>query len=51
LPLASAFYWNGKTLSGEEAPPGMYYVAVWGDLGEETYEARSNLFELIETAG
>jgi len=51
LPLASAFYWNGKTTAGDDAAAGKYYVAVKADLGEERFEARSDLFELIETAG
>ena len=51
LPLASAFYWNGKTTSGDMAAPGKYYIAVTASLGQENYTARSNLFELVETTG
>lgn len=51
LPTASAFYWNGKTNAGETAAPGVYYVGVYADLGEETFFARSELFELMETTG
>ena len=51
LPLASAFYWNGKTASGEMAPPGKYYISATAFLGQETYTAQSGLFELVETTG
>ena len=51
LPLASAFYWNGRELGGEIAPAGRYYIAVTAQLGSQTFTAQSTLFELMDTTG
>lgn len=50
-PLASAFYWNGRNLAGQVAPPGKYYIAVQATLGGDIFTTRSNLFELMESTG
>ena len=47
-PAASSFYWDGKTNSGEYAPPGAYTVQVKTSVGEEQYLCRSEPFFLEE---
>lgn len=46
-PSGSAFYWNGKTQSGDAAAPGMYTARVTVQLGGSVFEAHSEPFELL----
>ncbi|MBR3109393.1 MAG: CHAT domain-containing protein [Clostridia bacterium] len=47
-PVASSFYWDGKTNSGEYAPAGVYTVQVKTYIGETMYFCRSEPFLLEE---
>ena len=49
-PAASTFYWDGKTASGEWAPPGRYTVLVKARLGEIEYAGESRPFEVTTGA-
>ena len=48
-PSANAFYWDGRTNSGEWAPPGRYTAQVRTRIGGKTYLAASEPFEILET--
>ncbi|MBE5783964.1 MAG: CHAT domain-containing protein [Clostridiales bacterium] len=48
-PSANAFYWDGRTNSGEWAPPGQYTAQVRTRIGGKTFLAASEPFELLET--
>ena len=48
IPNASTFYWDGLLTSGDTAPAGTYAVVVRVRLGDQTFTARSEAFELLE---
>ena len=50
-PAASTFYWDGRLSTGESAPPGTYTAQVRVRLGEKTFLAESNPFQLMEESG
>lgn len=46
-PAGSFFYWNGKLADGSPAAPGKYTVKVTAQIGDQSYEAASEAFDLI----
>ena len=47
-PNGSAFYWDGRTKTGEYAPPGEYAAQARVRLGDEVFTARSEPFLLTD---
>ena len=51
LPLGTSLCWNGRLSDGTLAPVGEYRIRVKAYLGDEVYEAVSDVFLLVEGQG
>ena len=51
LPLGTSLCWNGRLSDGTLAPVGEYRIRVKAYLGDEVYEAVSDMFLLSEGQG